>query len=166
MNTLTDNKTFYEIPEFPDYCITRDGQVWSTKLAKPRRLRPQNSSGYPMVTLCRKGQIFYRTIHRLLLEVFVGPCPEGMLCCHKDMDKTNLALNNLRWDTPLANRQDELDRGYVRYYAKRLNWTQVHVIKYLLADRTYTRQELATLFRVSNEVIYRIESGQAWKETG
>jgi hypothetical protein len=50
-------------------------------------------------------------VHRLVLETFVGSCPEGMEGCHGDGDKTNNALLNLRWDTPKSNTCDRIRHG-------------------------------------------------------
>jgi hypothetical protein len=48
-------------------------------------------------------------VHTLVLETFVGPCPEGMEACHDpDPDPTNNHLMNLRWDTHLNNMRDRL----------------------------------------------------------
>jgi len=45
-------------------------------------------------------------IHRLVLSAFVGPCPDGMECCHNNGDPSDNRLLNLRWDTPESNRSD------------------------------------------------------------
>ena len=49
--------------------------------------------------------------HILVLETFVGPRPEGMHGCHYDDNPMNNRLDNLRWDTPRANRMDEIRNG-------------------------------------------------------
>lgn len=49
---------------------------------------------------------------RLVLEAFVGPCPEGMEACHfPDRDPANNQLENLRWDTHQANMVDKATHG-------------------------------------------------------
>lgn len=50
-------------------------------------------------------------VHRLVLLAFVGPCPEGMECCHNDGNPKNNRLDNLRWDTPKNNQLDRGDHG-------------------------------------------------------
>lgn len=60
-------------------------------------------SGYLYVGLGQNGK---RLVHRLVLESFVGPCPDGMECCHNDGDRTNNRVDNLRWDTRYGNCQD------------------------------------------------------------
>ena len=41
-------------------------------------------NGYAYVRLSRNGTSTPRTVHSLVLEAFVGPCPEGMECRHAD----------------------------------------------------------------------------------
>jgi hypothetical protein len=50
-------------------------------------------------------------VHRLVLEAFAGPCPEGRECCHEDGDPANNSLGNLRWDSHQANMDDMLRHG-------------------------------------------------------
>lgn len=50
-------------------------------------------------------------IHRLVLEAFVGPCPDGMEALHSDGNKTNNNVDNLRWGTPSENNRDIVKHG-------------------------------------------------------
>lgn len=50
-------------------------------------------------------------VHRLVLEAFVGPCPDGQECCHWDDDPTNNRLENLRWATRSENMRDRTRNG-------------------------------------------------------
>lgn len=50
-------------------------------------------------------------VHRLVLEAFVGPCPEGMEACHNDGNPANNRLENLRWDTSKGNAADRRLHG-------------------------------------------------------
>lgn len=43
-------------------------------------------------------------VHRLVLEAFVGECPEGMECDHIDRNRSNNRLENLHWTTQEYNR--------------------------------------------------------------
>ena len=43
-------------------------------------------------------------VHRLVLEAFVGNCPEGMECDHIDRNRSNNRIENLRWITVNHNR--------------------------------------------------------------
>jgi hypothetical protein len=60
-----------------------------------------------LVQLWKQGVLTGTRIHRLVLEAFVGPCPEGMECRHHpDRDPANNRLENLRWGTRTENVAD------------------------------------------------------------
>ena len=50
-------------------------------------------------------------VHRLVLEAFIGPCPDGMEACHANDIKSDNRLINLRWDTRAANQKDSVRNG-------------------------------------------------------
>lgn len=67
---------------------------------------------YPIVRLYHaKGDFVTKAVHRLVLETFVGPCPEKMQCCHNDGNPQNNHLSNLRWDSPKENAADRGKHG-------------------------------------------------------
>ena len=58
-----------------------------------------NTHGYRKVHMNGKP----RSLSRIVLEAFVGPCPEGHECDHKNRDKLDNGLANLHWVTPKEN---------------------------------------------------------------
>ena len=77
------------------------------RLFRGRVLKLQaDHNNHMYVSLCHSGNISRKYIHRLVLEAFVGPCPNGAEGCHWDDNPLNNNLENLRWDTRSANRQD------------------------------------------------------------
>lgn len=50
-------------------------------------------------------------VHTLVLEAFVGPRPDGLVCCHGDGNPQNNTVENLRWGTARENSQDALRHG-------------------------------------------------------
>ena len=56
-----------------------------------------DKNGYLRARLARKGKQSIFFIHRLVLEAFVGECPEGMKTRHLDGDPANNRLSNLKW---------------------------------------------------------------------
>jgi len=102
----------------------------STKLYKGRTLTGSVNpkTGYRTATLvdAAKGRKKYAVIHRLVLEAFVGPCPPGMECCHGDLDRSNEALSNLRWDTRSANTLDAV-RHRTNAHARKDGCAKGHV---------------------------------------
>jgi hypothetical protein len=70
-----------------------------------------STGGYLVVDLNFNGRKSTRRIHRLVLEAFVGPAPEGTFGCHTDGDPANNRLSNLRWDSQANNLHDVVSHG-------------------------------------------------------
>jgi len=49
-----------------------------------------------------------RTVHSLVLDAFVGPCPPGMEARHADDNPTNNDIGNLSWGTRGDNSRDSI----------------------------------------------------------
>jgi hypothetical protein len=97
-----------------------------TRLRRGKYLKPGATGGsgaYLFVVLMNDGKTrSNRCVHRLVLEAFVGPRPEGMQACHNDGDPHNNALSNLRWDTPTANNADKKAHGTWQGGENHWNW--------------------------------------------
>lgn len=63
--------------------------------------------GYRVVRLSRDGQTRSKFAHRLVVEAFNGPVPDGLVCCHNDNDPSNNRLDNIRVDTQAGNIADK-----------------------------------------------------------
>lgn len=131
------------------------------KTLKPWKLK---KTGYLQVDLgkgCRK------LVHRLVLEAFVGPCPEGMECCHNDGDRTNNKLTNLRWDTPRNNQLDRKHQGTwiegERHHNAKLTEEQVKEIRKLYNAGKHTQMKLASMFSIHQTVISDVVNYVYWK---
>lgn len=74
-------------------------------------LRPALSRGYWQVSLTRNAKGYTRYVHRLVLEAFVGPRPEGMECRHLNGIRTDSRLVNLAWGTTAENQADREEHG-------------------------------------------------------
>lgn len=75
------------------------------------RIPAKNRYGYPIVGLCKDGKMKTKTIHRLVLEAFVGPCPDGLECLHKDGAPENNTIENLKWGSHSENTLDTVRHG-------------------------------------------------------
>jgi hypothetical protein len=113
---------YSDIINFPGYRVDSIGNVWtcwtSAGRGKGKKLGTQwvkksfeIVNGYFRVTLYNNQGSIKFFVHRLILETFVGPCPQGMEACHKDGNRQNNQLNNLRWDTPENNWKDRREHG-------------------------------------------------------
>jgi hypothetical protein len=70
-----------------------------------------NTSGHMVVSLSKIGKTHGKLVHRLVLEAFIGPCPDGMEGCHNNGDPSDNRLANLRWDTRSNNALDAVAHG-------------------------------------------------------
>lgn len=77
-----------------------------TRTYKGRVLK-DGGTEYPRVNL---GSVRYN-VHRLVLEAFVGPRPDGMVACHYDDNPRNNHVSNLRWGSYSDNARDQVRNG-------------------------------------------------------
>lgn len=134
------------IPNYPGYKITRDGRVWSDKSnwwLKPSiaKFGRNKLIAYNVVNLFTTAKVRVVPIHRLLLEAFVGPRPQGMVCRHLDGDSLNNDLDNLCWGTYLENTQDMTKH----YEAGKLAIKQLKAVHQILNSTTPYEEILSQL---------------------
>lgn len=82
---------------------------------------------YLKVSLRRPGEFKNAKVHILVLSAFVGPCPDGMECCHKDGNSKNNFLVNLRWGTRSSNNFDRVLHG-THNESSKIRCPRVHLL--------------------------------------
>ncbi|MBM4587599.1 hypothetical protein GS507_05245 [Rhodococcus hoagii] len=80
-----------------------DGRRVAGRVLTPGR---HHRDRHLQVNLCKDGVARTTLLHRLVLEAFVGPCPDGSVACHWDDDPDNNHVDNLRWGTLEDNARD------------------------------------------------------------
>jgi hypothetical protein len=91
--------------------LTRWGKT-AERLHRGRVLAPKaDEDGRARVELSVAGVHRTRLVHQLVLETFVSPRPPGLLGCHWDGNNQNNHVTNLRWDTYVANCDDQRRHG-------------------------------------------------------
>jgi HNH endonuclease len=100
------------IPGYDDYRVDRNGDVYSSKHGRWRKLKCwPNSKGYGVVYLCKHGSRHRFMIHKLVAAVFLRRKRRGEEVRHWNGDKRNNAARNLRWGTHAQNVMDTLRHG-------------------------------------------------------
>lgn len=124
-----------DIPEWENYQITKDGDIWSKK--SDRWLKPQvNGCGYVHIELNEKGNTKTFLIHRLVAIVFI-PNPNGLPeINHKDGNKENNNNWNLEWSTSSENQIHAYKKG-LQIHSKGEDW---HPSKLTEKDIIYIRK--------------------------
>lgn len=156
------------IPEYPSYQITNAGRVWSdpkgTRNSKGMWLSPGKSVGYLTVVLVKNGKHRSHGIHRLVLETYVGPCPDGMEACHNNGDRLDNRVSNLRWGTRQDNMLDAVKHGTLsRSHATKLTECDVRMIIYMYRTEEFTQQEIADIYGIHVPHVSDIVNGKRWK---
>ena len=122
-----------------------------------------HGNGYLCVNLTKKDTRKQYLVHRLVLESFIGQCPVGMEACHKDGNRLNANLSNLRWDTRSNNALDKRNhltwQGGENCGTSKLKLEQVKFIK---NNKNIPTKILAENFDVSLNTIQRVKANQTW----
>jgi len=112
INTIKYNNITYYQTKYKHYLVSKCGSVLSTKprannkneYSKPRKIRGSVKTYEKYLVLDIKDENNKRkqvTVHRLILETFTGKSYE--IIDHKNGDRQDNRLCNLRWSTILDN---------------------------------------------------------------
>lgn len=112
VNGNLDNMVFKKIDGYDDYLIRGNGDVYSLKSKKARKLKSYNNGhGYLFVNLRKNNKKKNYYIHRLVAQAFIPNLYGFDTVDHIDGNKKNNCISNLQW----------LSRGdNVRKYHKKL----------------------------------------------
>jgi len=158
-----------EIPGHPFYEVSSLGRIrsWNNnghgRRSSPKILKlTKGSNTYMGVWL---GRLQSKSVHRLVIEAFIGPCPKGMECCHNDGNKTNNKAYNLRWGTHQDNCADKKSHGTFlagdNHPMSKLNSYQVLKIKNRLKSKE-KQGNIAKDCGVTDSAISDIKHGRSW----
>ena len=156
------------IPNFPEYFVAKDGDVWSEKTN--RWLKPSaKGNGYLYVTIYdAKKRRHSKSIHSLVAETYLGPRAKGWVVNHKSGIKTDKALNNLEYVTISQNNVHAYDMGLSSRKGSmaggsKLTETQVTEIKRLLSEKLLSHEQIAGKFEVCRTTITMIATNKTWR---
>lgn len=165
------------IEGWPGYEIDTDGNIWSCKLHKGQKVILTNQwrklkafvskmTRYKMVSLSDHGRESNFTIHRLLAKAFIPNPNNYPHVCHRNGDRSDNRIENLRWDTPKGNMADKKLHGTSqwgeRQHFHKLTTEEVLKIRELYATGEYTSRELSKMFNVSESTTGRVVKRKMW----
>lgn len=92
------------IPSTLGYSATQCGKIISHHRLEPFELKQANHrQGYKKVCVKTSEGVKNKLVHRLVLEAWVGPCPDGCVTNHKNGIKSDNRLENLEYCTQSEN---------------------------------------------------------------
>lgn len=103
------------------YSIEEDGRVWSHRSKKYLRESENVANHYMKVCLCKNGKTETKYIHRLVAETYLENPDNLPQVDHKDRDKANNHVSNLRWvsrktnlrNTKINRAVEDIDAGII-----------------------------------------------------
>lgn len=148
------------------YRVGDDGSVWSkSRHGSWKRLKPTADHGGHVRVCLGRGLANKRYVHRLVLEAFIGPRPEGMECCHNDGNPANNVLENLRWGTPVGNQADRIrhgtsNRGSRHGLAKLTSADVLEIVRRRLSGETL--KAVGDSYGIHKTTVGDIAAGRRW----
>jgi hypothetical protein len=160
---------FRQIPGWPEYEISEAGEV--KRVAAATGATPGKTlawqvlkNGYVKVGLCRDGKRKEYLVHRLIAITYLGDA-DGMDVCHKDGNKRNNHVDNLRIDTRAGNMADQIRMGKTPRGEK--SGSNKYTIEQMrsLRDRLHKGESVSAMSAetgIPKTTLYGLRSGQTW----
>jgi len=146
-------------PNYPSYEVSSEGMVRRASTGHVLAFNiKKGGHPYHRVKLSESGKARLVLVHRLVLEAFVGPCPEGCQTLHSDDDPSNNRLENLSWGTAKENHKTINKHGSRNGRAK-LSEDDVRAIR----SSSLRHHELARHYDVSSTTIENIRNHKLWR---
>ena len=92
-----------------NYVVSNLARIKNTRSL--RMLKPINSRGYTLVSLCKNGIIKSTRIHRIVALAFIPNPHNKPFINHKNGNKNDNSIENLEWCTYKENLQHSWDTG-------------------------------------------------------
>jgi hypothetical protein len=143
------------------YKVSSTGKVQRIGSLHPLK-QGKNLQGRAQVTLSRDGVTVRYQVHRLMLEAFTGPCPEGMECRHSDGDHTHNVIGNLAWGTHTENMQDKVKHGTHTSGETHPNAKLTEADVKAIRASTGTYKAIASQYGVTTGAIQAVLTGRTW----
>ena len=154
------------------YSVSDMGRVMGPgrKGQGPSIITPVLRSEYLRISIGRKNF----SIHKMVLEAFLGPAPTGKdRCAHWNGNKSDNRLVNLRWASAKENSDDGLRLGEWRgaktffvgekHPAAKLSHKHTKEIIELYKSGKFSQAAISKKFGVSQSLISMITLGKIWK---
>jgi hypothetical protein len=155
------------------YEVSNHGRVrsWVNNAGNKRHfsklLIPDLLRGYARVSLSKNGVITRLMVHQLVLNAFMSTCPHpGWQASHKDGNPLNNHVDNLCWESCIANNERKFTHGTLligeAHGRAKLTEDLVLEIRSLFATGLYSLRKLAAEYKVDRGTITQVVIRRTW----
>lgn len=134
---------------------------------KGRVLTQRTDRGYKLVGLWKNNKEKNCRVHRLVAAAFIGKCPDGYDCRHKNGIRDDNVPSNLEYGTRSENEMDKVlhgkDQRGEKHWNSKLTARKVNLIKWLYKTKLFTQNQIAEMYGVHQWTISGILLGKTWK---
>lgn len=92
------------------YQVNENGEILNVKTGKLRSLKPKKN-GYVSVDLYKDGRAQWKRVHILVAQAFIPNPNNYPVVMHKDNNKSNNCVSNLKWGTISQNTKEAYEGG-------------------------------------------------------
>lgn len=150
------------------YKISNLGRVKSYNRYKDGIIMKQTkaSHGYYTVKLYKNKKSTCYNIHRLIAEHFIENPNNHPCVLHKDDNKENNNIKNLRWGSYSDNMKDKINNFGIKSvrHNKALNKKDVLKIRHMYKSNKISQKKLGDMFGVTQQAIWHIVNNNTWKD--
>lgn len=160
------------IRNFSGYEISTMGRVRNIKTNRIMVADSHGKYGHLKVTMSAvkgstraDGTKKDKLVHRLVLDAFVGPCPDGYEVAHINDIPWDNSLSNLKYKTSKENSQDSIKYGTTYKgdtVQAKLNWDKVFFIREQAYKLNLNNVDIANLLNVSRELVRDVRLNTRW----
>lgn len=144
------------------HCSDGDHRKYRGRILSPEITK----DGYRRVNMKRARFSVRMFVHAIVAAAFIGPRPRGMLCLHKDDDKSNNCFRNLYYGTRYDNAADSITNGR-QHHGSRIRQSKLTEgdIPQILALRGsgFTYRAIGDIYHVTPQAIFHVCKGSWWK---
>ncbi len=159
------------------YEVSNHGRVrslWAQRYERPvPKILKQTvgPNGYPYISVSQNYVTQKKYVHRLVVEAFIGPAPDGHECAHQDGNRKNPRLENLLWMTAKDNSGQKEGHGTI-LRGEKAPWSvlterQVRLIlrmQKLGVTNGSIQRYCGPHWGVSQTAISLVQRGRTWKQ--
>lgn len=132
-----------DIPDYEGlYQASDQGRIYNVVTGRIIGKKPKYDSSYVAVHLRKNGRLVRAAnVHQLVMETFVGECPEGMEVHHKNDVKHDNRLENLEYITHRDNIRKAVESGKLPRHSRQtknevmklydMGWLPIKIADYL-----------------------------------